>query len=67
MHLQDRLITHLKDVFRKTSTIYHAKVSSRCLSDLHLRHLLDICKMSLQDVLLVLVRHLVDVFLPTGK
>ena len=57
MHLQDRLIRHL-DVLR------------RCLSDLRLRHLLDICKTSWQDVVLCLgktsLRHLVDVFLLTG-
>ena len=39
----------------------------RCLSDLAVRHLLDICKMSWQDVFLVLIRHLIDVYLQTGR
>ena len=61
-HPQYILQSSLQDVLR------------RCLSNLRLRHLLDICKISWQDVLTrclaclgkTSLRHLVDVFLPTG-
>ena len=70
MHLQDRSIRHLKTSFgihiQYILQRYLEDVLRRCLSDLRLRHLFDICKMSWQDVLFVLVRHLVDVSLSTG-
>ena len=65
MHLQDRLIRRLSEVFCKTSTICLAKVSSRCLTKISFRFAFKTSFGHLQNVLLVLVRHLVDVFLPT--
>ena len=68
MHLQDRLIRYLQYTLQTSLQ----DVLQRCLSDLHLRHLLDICRMSWQDVLLALIRHLsplrhlADIFLLLG-
>ena len=41
-------------------------VLRRWLSDLHLTHLLDICKMPWQEHFLVLIRHLIDSFCQLG-
>ena len=62
MHLRDRLIRHLQDVFCKTYTIYLAKVSSRYLTKMTFR-VLARCLACLGKTSL---RHLADVFLPTG-
>ena len=75
MHLQDRLIKHLSDVFCKTSTIYLAKISSRCLTKMSFRLAFETSFGHLQDVLgrclaclgKTSLRHLADVFLPTRK
>ena len=74
MHLRDSLIRHLQDVFCKTSTIYPAKVSSRCLTKMTFRFAFKTSFGHLQDVLArclaclgkTSLRHLVDIFLPTG-
>ena len=74
MHVRNRLIRHLSDVFCKTSTIYLAKASSRCLTKMSFRfafktsfgyldHVLARCLACLDKISL---RYLIDVFLPTG-
>ena len=50
MHLQDRLIRH-QGVFCKTSTIYLAKASSRCLTKMSFRFVFKTSFGHLQDVL----------------
>ena len=77
MHLRDRLIRYLSDVFCKTSTKYLAKVSSRCLTKMslrfafktsfgHLQNVLARCLACLKNVLERCFACLVDVFLATG-